>query len=164
MEFDAGKITVEMQDNYRYAFLPLILCAIFVVIVLFTIYFLFRKKPEKKIEIDGEKAWRALTEQEKYNLKMKYFAMLDELDVKVQTGQISIRYCYQKLSKYVREFVSEITGVKVSRCTLNDIRYMNMPMLAALMEEYYAVEFAKVSMGDAQAAIGRTKRVIEVWN
>lgn len=160
------KITVGLQEKMSYAFWPLI---VFVIVMVLTVLIcvlvkVLKQRANQPKAIDGEKAWRALSDAEKYNLKMKYFAMLDELYSKVSSNQISVRHCYQRLSRYVREFVSEITGVKVNKCTLNDIKCMNMPMLAALIEEYYAVEFAKVSMGDAGAAIVKTKRVIEIWN
>ena len=82
----------------------------------------------------------------------------------MQGEHISLRHCYQKLSKYVREFVADLSGIKVNKCTLNDIKQMNMPVLASLIEEFYEVEFAKVSVGDAEAAIAKTKRIIETWN
>ncbi|MGN0401479.1 MAG: hypothetical protein ACI4HQ_04360 [Acetatifactor sp.] len=158
------QITVGLQENYSYTFLPLIVCIVAVVAVFAVLLMVTHKKQEKKIPKASQKAWSALTDSEKNRLRMKYFRILDELHGKVCSGQISLRHCYQKLSISVREFVSEMTGVKVSRCTLNDIRRMNMPVLAGLMEEFYTVEFAKVSVGDAEAAIAKTKRVIETWN
>ena len=157
-------ISVELQSKYSYIFWPLIV--FFAVVIVFLIALIVQKKlksrPPKTIDI--EQAWRALSEQEKYALKMKYFALLDALYARAAANQISVRSCYQCLSRYVREFVSDITGIKVNRCTLSDIKRMNMPMLASLIEEYYEVEFAKVSVGNAADAIARTKRVIEVWN
>ena len=158
------EVSVELQSKYSYIFWPLVL--FFAMVVVLVLVFVIRKKiknrPAKIIDI--EQAWRALSDQEKYALKMKYFSLLDVLYVRVAGNQISIRACYQCLSRYVREFVSDITGIRVNRCTLSDIKQMNMPMLAALIEEYYEVEFAKVSAGNAEDAIARTKRVIELWN
>ena len=105
-----------------------------------------------------------MTDGEKNELRIKYYKLLEELLQKVQGEHISLRHCYQKLSKYVREFVADLSGVKVNKCTLNDIKQMNMPVLASLIEEFYEVEFAKVSVGDAEAAIAKTKRIIETWN
>lgn len=161
------QITVNLQHEFKYVTWPiisLIVLAILAVITYLFLKFLQRYDKKKKKIIDGQQAWRRLSEPEKYYLRMKYFRLLDELYFRVSNNQISIRHCYQRLSMYVREFVSEITGVKVNKCTLNDIKAMNMPMLAALVEEFYAVEFAKVSQGDAGASISKTKRVIEIWN
>lgn len=158
------EVSVELQSKYSYVIWPVIAflsVAVGVVLVLVIMHLLANRK---KKPVDIEQAWRALSEQEKYALKVKYFSMLDELYAKVAGGQISIRACYQALSRLVREFVAEITGIKVNRCTLSDIKRMNMPMLASLIEEYYEVEFAKVSVGNAEDAIARTKRVIELWN
>ncbi len=158
------EISVELQSKYSYVIWPLIV--FFAVIAGVCLFFLIRhllanRKPKT---VDVEQAWRALSEQERYALKQKYISLLDALYAKVAAQQISIRTCYQSLSRYVREFVAEITGIKVTRCTLSDIKRMNMPMLASLIEEYYEVEFAKVSVGNAETAIMRTKRVIELWN
>lgn len=159
------RITVHLQEKYGYIILPLI---IFILAVSFVcaliLYLKYRPKNKKKRVVDGEKAWRALYDNEKYRLRMKYLQLLDALYYKVSYDKISNRQCYLMISRYVRQFVSEITGVKVSRCTLNDIRWMNMPMLAALIEELYEAEFSKSSLGDPYWAIEKTKRVIEVWN
>ena len=159
------RITVHLQEKYGYIILPVI---IFILAVLFVcaliLYLKYRPKNKKKQVVDGEKAWRALYDDEKYRLRMKYLQLLDALYYKVSYDKISNRQCYLMISRYVRQFVSEITGVKVSRCTLNDIRWMNMPMLAALIEELYEAEFSKSSLGDPYWAIEKTKRVIEVWN
>lgn len=166
MKVSVNQISVKLQDEYSYAIWPIISLVVIVIaaviIYLFTRFLKHLENREKVI--DGQKAWRALSDSEKYYLRMKYFQLLDELYYRVSYNQISVRHCYQRLSRYVREFVSEITGVKVNKCTLHDIKQMNMPMLAALVEEFYAVEFAKVSSGDAGAAIAKTKRVIEIWN
>ncbi len=159
------RITVHLQEKYGYIILPVI---IFILAVSFVcaliLYLKYRPKNKKKQVVDGEKAWRALYDDEKYRLRMKYLQLLDALYYKVSYDKISNRQCYLMISRYVRQFVSEITGVKVSRCTLNDIRWMNMPMLAALIEELYEAEFSKSSLGDPYWAIEKTKRVIEVWN
>lgn len=159
------RITVHLQEKYGYIILPVI---IFILAVSFVcaliLYLKYRPQHKKKRVVDGEKAWRALYDDEKYRLRMKYLQLLDALYYKVSYDKISNRQCYLMISRYVRQFVSEITGVKVSRCTLNDIRWMNMPMLAALIEELYEAEFSKSSLGDPYWAIEKTKRVIEVWN
>lgn len=159
------RITVHLQEKYGYIILPVI---IFILAVSFVcaliLYLKYRPQHKKKRAVDGEKAWRSLYDDEKYRLRMKYLQLLDALYYKVSYDKISNRQCYLMISRYVRQFVSEITGVKVSRCTLNDIRWMNMPMLAALIEELYEAEFSKSSLGDPYWAIEKTKRVIEVWN
>ena len=157
------KITVELQDNYSYSFWPVIVC-ILAVIGAFIVTFLVAKAVKKIKSRPPKKTWQSLKDGEKNELRIKYYKLLEELLQKVQGEHISLRHCYQKLSKYVREFVADLSGVKVNKCTLNDIKQMNMPVLASLIEEFYEVEFAEVSVGDAEAAIAKTKRIIETWN
>lgn len=159
------RITVHLQEKYGYLILPVIIFALAVSFVCALILYLkYRPQHKKKRAVDGEKAWRALYDDEKHRLRMKYLELLDALYYKVSYDKLSNRQCYLMISRYVRQFVSEITGVRVSRCTLNDIKWMNMPMLAALIEELYEAEFSKSSLGDPYWAIEKTKRVIEVWN
>ena len=39
-----------------------------------------------------------------------------------------------------------------------------MPFLTELIQEYYAPEFAKQSIGDIKQAIEKTRKVVEKWN
>lgn len=158
------RITVQLQEKYGYLILPVLIFILAVVFACVLIICLKYRPRRKKQVVDGEKAWRALYDDEKRRLRIKYLQLLDALYYKVSYDRISNRQCYLTISRYVRQFVSEITGVKVSRCTLSDIKWMNMPVLAALIEELYEAEFSKLSMGDPYWAIEKTKRVIEVWN
>lgn len=158
------RITVQLQEKYGYLILPAVIFILAVVFACVLILYLKYRPRRKKQVVDGEKAWRALYDDEKHRLRMKYLELLDALYYKVSYDKISNRQCYLTISRYVRQFVSEITGVRVSRCTLNDIKWMNMPVLAALIEELYEAEFSRLSAGDPYWAIEKTKRVIEVWN
>ena len=96
-------------------------------------------------------------------LKRKYDAQLLELEEDVGNGTISERKAYQKLSALVRRFAHEMTGIKVSNYTLQELRQAGMPQLTALIEECYAPEFAPGNEGQVQEAIKKARKVIGEW-
>ncbi|MCQ2521814.1 MAG: hypothetical protein MJ105_05495 [Lachnospiraceae bacterium] len=160
------EFSVSLQENYQLNNKP-IFTFVIIVAAIFAIYgivLLIIKLMPKPKPVDADAAWKALSPAEKNMLRNKYLMLIDGLYMKVRAGGISDRMCFHTLSKYVREFISDFTGVKVSRCTLNEIKNMNAPVLANLIEEFYAVEFAKISEGDEITAIEKTKWIIRGWN
>lgn len=95
-------------------------------------------------------------------IKILYLAKCD--DLLNQADQMAVRKLYQELSFAIRSFVNEVTGVDVTKYTLNDISKQDYPELYALIAEFYYPEFAVESRGDFRAAVGRTKETIERWN
>ena len=74
--------------------------------------------------------------------------MLDEIIEKYKAGKLSDRHAYQQLSKVIRHFVFDVTGIKVQNYTLSEIKGLNIPMLYYLIDECYEPEFSKQSGGN----------------
>ena len=85
------------------------------------------------------------------------------LEKEYQQEICDVRSTYQKMSEIIRDFVFEMTGIKVQNYTLSDIRQIKMPVLEELVEEYYSPEFAERSEGDVQAALDKTRKAIRHW-
>ncbi len=154
------RITVELQEAFSYSIFPsLILLGL---IVLFTLYFIFSKKNNKKTE-EKEIVIKEV-KKDVNKIKEKYLKKLDNLETKINERKISIRGAYQNLSSIIRLFVFEVTNIKVQNCTLREIDKLNMPNLTKLIEEYYAPEFAEHSLGNIKASLEKTRKVIEKWN
>ena len=75
-------------------------------------------------------------------IRQRYLQELYSLETRFREGQINVRQTYQDLSRMIREFVFEMTGIRAGQCTLSDIRRLHMPALTRLMQEYYVPEFA----------------------
>ncbi len=162
MEFSVG-----LQDNFIFKQSPIVTFGIIAGVVIFiaVAFIVVSKILSKPVKpVDAAAAWKALSMKERNELRLRYFRKIDALTNQVVNGQIDTRTCYYYLSLFVREFLSEFTGVKVSRCTLNEIQMMNVPALAALINEFYAVEFDRISVGDELQAIEKTKWIIREWN
>ncbi len=96
-------------------------------------------------------------------IKQRYLAQLCELQRNLRSGKVEIRVAYQAMSGCIRDFVYEVTGIKVTNYTLNEIRELHMPVLEELISEFYEPEFAIETAEDGVEAIEKTKRTIERW-
>lgn len=97
-------------------------------------------------------------------IKEKYIKELEKIEMDYNAKKITLRSAYQKMSRCIRKFVFDVTGIRVHNYTLEDIKALHMPILEELIKEYYAPEFSKQSSGDVTASLEKTKRAIEIWN
>ena len=97
-------------------------------------------------------------------LKGKYLNELGKIDAEIKSGRITIRRGYQKLSRLIRKFANEATGINVDKYTLAEINMLGMPQLTRLVAEYYEPEFARYTKADINVSLQRTKGVIERWS
>lgn len=154
-------ITVELQDMMSYSKLGLIGLICLVVAVLMVIVVSLIIKARKKAPAPVPR----MASANKIQLaKEKYNKLLMELEARYQIGKISEKEGYQELSKYIRHFVHDVTGIKVQNYTLEDIGRLNMPMLYYLIAECYVPEFAKDGTGNLGESIGKARGVIYGWN
>lgn len=158
------KVTVNLQEPFTYAFLPMVVIGILVLIgISILIVPLLRKRLRSK-KPTGQKQIEIKRPKDIMSIKRNFIMQLNQLENALAGGQISTRDAYQKMSVCIRAFVYEVTGIEVLSYTLQDIKRLNMPLLQTLIEEYYAPEFAPDSVGDAMTSIQKTKRAIERWS
>lgn len=75
-------------------------------------------------------------------IRQRYLTELRSLEQSFREEKINVRQTYQELSRLIRSFVFEMTGIQAGQCTLSDIRKLRIPALTSLMQEYYVPEFA----------------------
>ena len=157
-------ITVELQDMHSYSPLMIILVIIFaalsvgVAIFIIVMHFIHKnaaKNVRPVVEISPEN---------RINIKQKYIAALNELEVKYREKKMSNRKAYQELSRIIRHFVYEATGIKVHNYTLQEIKSTNIVGLYEVVSECYAPEFAVDKNGEIFTSIAKARKVIEEWN
>ncbi|MCI8546584.1 MAG: hypothetical protein HFJ44_05045 [Clostridia bacterium] len=153
--------TVKLQELYAYSILPISIIAILVIAI--TIYILI-EKIKKKNEIVKIEDVKIVEPKNIKSIQNKYLKRLDNLRKKLELNRITTRVAYQGLSTLIRYFIYEVTDIKVQNYTLSEIETLNMPFLTELIQEYYAPEFAKQSIGDIKQAIEKTRKVVEKWN
>ena len=121
--------------------------------------------------IKGRKSKRKMTARallwtkpDMNRLKQEYLAKPAKIESAFEIDPTSIRPTYEKMSKLIRSFAYNATGIEVQKYTLYEIRLANMNALADLVEEYYEPEFDRISEGDARDSLKKTKRMIAEWN
>ncbi len=153
------KTTVNLQDLLSYSMLPIYIAAGVIVLLVLCLVIIHIVRRPKKTRDNNIFVPRSIAA-----IKKKYLSRLAKLMESVESNSIEIRIAYQKLSKIIRMFIYEATGIKVQNYTLAEIREQNMTVLAELVEEYYPPEFAKMSVGNIVESLAKTKKVIEEWN
>ena len=145
-----------LRPMFSYSILPMILISL---AILFLFYLLKRKKKEKKTT----PIIMAPPVSDIYTIKAKYRKQIAELIKNTKENQITTRKAYQKLSTIIRNFIFDMTQIKVQNYSLEEIRIVDMPVLTTLVEEYYTPEFARESNGNIMDSIEKTRQVIERW-
>ena len=153
------QVETELSDMFSYSFLPII---IFIIVLLGLIIIFKLYKPHKAKEKVVLKP-NTLSHNDTFNIKKKYLLQLDNLVKEVNDNSINVRKAYQKLSKLIRNYIFETTGIKVQNYTLSEIEKVNMPSLYELVKEFYNPEFSISSSGNILESISKTRVVIEKW-
>ena len=155
------QISVNLQN---YILSPIVYLVLVILALLgLTIYFLNYEEKKKlvgtsKIEI------KEVEERDRKSIIKRYLKKIDKLTKKVESEKIELRIEYQNLSKIIRNFVYEMTDIKVQNYSLQEIKETDIKELYELVEEYYVPEFAEMSNSDIKASIEKTRKVIEKWN
>ena len=153
-------ITVELQDMHSYSFIMIAVVIMFVAVSIACAVVIILKRRRKK----APQPITQMPAASRENIKQKYINLLGRLEQNCQAERISNRKAYQELSRIVRHFVYEATGIKVQNYTLQEIEVMNVPGLYAIVSECYVPEFAIDKNGDIYGSINRARRVIGEWN
>ena len=156
------KTSVELQGPFSYLIIWVILALLFIVATVFFQVF-FRKKLGDRIKKEKQIRIKKIAETTLEGLKRKYIGELTCIEMDLRNQNITVRQAYQKMSLCIRMFVFDVTGIKVQRYSLSEIRRVNIPQLTQLVREYYEPEFALESRMDVMSSLGRTRGVIESW-
>ena len=149
------QIETELRDMFSYS--PILILPILLLIIILLVIILHKKKDIKKIKV-------VKLEQKNLNeIKNKYLYNIKLLINNLDNKKITNRTAYQNLSRLIRNFIFEVTNIKVQYYTLDDIKKLNIPILYELVEDYYDPEFQRYSNGNILKSINKTKKVIEEW-
>lgn len=152
--------TVNLQEPFSYSIWPIIAAAVILLLLIAALVIIKLVHREKKPKTEP-------VVKEPFNLekiRKKHLGRLAGLRTSVENDSVNLREAYQLLSSITRSFINAVTGIKVQNYTLAEIRKLQMPFLAELVEECYPPEFARMSVGDIKESIDRAERVIRGWN
>ena len=151
----------ELEAPFHYSIIGVILLILLVLILLAYIIFRLIKKyykpaPKPNIILPDK--------GNLFRIKNRYLYELDKLELKVKNSKINTRDAYNNLSKIIRKFVFDATGIDAMKYSLEDIRELDIKYLTLLMEEYYEPEFSYEGEGNIELSIKKTRGVIKKWN
>lgn len=121
--------SVNLQPPFSYS--VLIIFLFLVPILSIAIYLLI--KLTKKQDIEDVIQNVQLSQETLGSIKVKYIKKIDMVENKIKDKKISIRIAYQNLSSIIRDFVHEVTNIKVQNYTLREISKLNIPILVELI-------------------------------
>ena len=154
--------SVKLQDMMSYSTLLaviagiLILAPIVVLIVLKLIKFQPKKRVKKVKVVKKPKIDPA-------RLRSMYMEKIKEVETRYETGLIDMRQAHLELSKTVREYCSEASGMPVDAFSLNEIALLNRPQLFEMVKEFYEPEFAYDSDKNIKASFSKAREVVTSW-
>lgn len=155
-------ITVELQDMFSYSFLLVAVAVVLAAIIgaAGLLVFLLKKKGKQPEKAEPSPVGKPVSGNQ---VKEKYYAVINDLETEFSKGRVSNREAYQELSRLVRHFVYEMTGIKVHHHTLDEIKKLNMPGIYAVIEECYAPEFSVDKDGNIYDTMNKARMVIKEW-
>ena len=151
------QVQTELRAPFHYSIIPTMICLAVFACCLIALLLLMYKRPIKQVVKTPKK-------KELYDIKKEYLDKIEALKADVAAKKITSRKAYQALSGLIRNFIFEVTNVKVQNYTLRQITTLRMPHLTELIREYYNPEFAAKSNGDIMKSIEKTQGVIKKWN
>ena len=154
--------SVKLQEPFSYSILPIVIVGIIVagLLIFFVVAMIMKMSGNKsRMPVVYNRTAEVVAE-----IKTRYINELCKIEADYGNKTISARSAYQKMSRCIRKFVYEMTGIRVHNYTLQDIRGLNMPVLEELIREYYEPEFSKQPSGDVISSLEKTKRAIERWS
>ncbi|MCR5448591.1 MAG: hypothetical protein K6F23_04280 [Solobacterium sp.] len=146
-------ITVALQDVRMFSFFWLLAALTGLAAAVFLVH-----------QVLGKHRLIQKAAEEEASLQDRYLGKLDHLEQEYLHNQISVRNAYQALSRTVREYGSELTGIPMDRLTLAEIRLHGTGKAAHLVERYYEPEFAEYAEDKFIHEIHYAKEVIRAWN
>ena len=151
------EIGIDLENPFLYnekiiKYLVLVLVILTIIIIL---VFLYKKYHQQIMNF--------LTKKGKKHNQAYYLQKLSGIKTKYENGKISNRKLCILMSSLVRHFVYDKTDILVQNYSLEEIKKLNMPDLANLIEKIYNPEFSKYSNNDLSYLIKETEEVIRQW-
>ena len=151
----------ELEAPFHYSIIGIILLILMILIIITYILYRLYKKYHK----DKPKPNIVMAPPENiFRIKNRYLFELDRIERLVQSKRLSTREAYNNLSRIIRKFVFDATGIDAMKYSLEDIKELDNKYLTLLMEEYYEPEFSKEGEGNIELSIKKTRGVIKKWN
>lgn len=159
-------LTVKLQDPYQYMLLPLLLATLILVspVIIHLFKYILSKRRVKPVDEEPAEVVKTPVVRRALNvIKADYIKRINVIEAAYNNKEIDSREMHQRLSSTVREFVNEVTGISAQTFVLSDFAKVQMPQVQALIEAFYAPEFAPQEIIELQSA-ENARKVVSEWN
>ncbi|WP_298038192.1 hypothetical protein [uncultured Microbacterium sp.] len=124
-------------------------------------------RPRTSISVPGQQAPAAPPVHEVLNmLRMEYSAQIDRIEAEYRAGAITARQANIELSRTVRTFVNEYSGLEAPVLSLDDLRRIEVQpaLIDALQRHYYPSIFRRGAAVDPLAGAAAARTVVASWH
>lgn len=134
--------------------------AILVVLVVATVLVVALTRPRSLAEYASTDPGVVLA-----GLRSDFLGRIDEVDEAQREGRLTARQTHATLSRLMREFVNEYSGLEAPVMTLQDLvaRGVNPVLIDALGRYTYPSLFRRGAPVDPALAIQAARQVVETW-
>ena len=152
--------SVELQSLFAFSVVDVVVAIAFFIIAAGIVAFvIISKKRASKAPAAKPTAYKV-----PLNTRQKYMAIFEELEKKLDSGEIETRECCEQASEHIRAFASKMTGMDLSSSTLSELENSGMKGVEEAIEVCYTGEFPRVPQERAKEAIGKCKDAVRRWN
>ncbi|MDO4241882.1 MAG: hypothetical protein Q4C71_05055 [Microbacteriaceae bacterium] len=96
-------------------------------------------------------------------LRAKYFAAIDGVERAFNSGEFTQRQVHTELSRQVKQFAAEASGVNLDRMTLEELRKTHFTGVTKAVSEYYPQVFSPDTDMPPEKGIFAAREVIKLW-
>ncbi|MEH0108969.1 hypothetical protein V6N00_04460 [Tersicoccus sp. MR15.9] len=113
--------------------------------------------------------WQPAGAQGLPGLQQEYLARIDAVADAAERGELTARQAHQRLSRLVRAFAHQASGVSLHTMTLADLRNepAGRPGVAGVADAVavlYPAEFGVPEVADARRAVDAAREVVRSWH
>lgn len=127
---------------------------------------LFLTKPRRSIALPGQAPHAPLTGDVLSMLRMEYNDRIGQIESDYHGGALSARQANLELSRVVRTFVNEYSGLEAPVLSLDDLVRLGVPpaLVDALRRYYYPSIFRRGPAVDPVAGAEAARKVVSSWH
>lgn len=128
---------------------------------------MFLTKPRRGIVVQGDMpAAPPLTADVLTLLRQEYHERIGRIEADYRAGTLTARHTNLELSRVVRTFVNEYSGLEAPVLALDDLMRLGVPpaLIDALQRHYYPSIFRKGPAVDPIAGVEAAHKVVGSWH
>jgi hypothetical protein len=126
----------------------------------------FLTRPKRSVTLPGQLPIAPPTGDVLSMLRTEYDARIAQIEAAYRAGSLSARSANLELSRVVRAFVNEYSGLEAPVLALDDLVKMGVQpaLVEALARHYYPSAFRRGPALDPQAGAEAARKVVATWH